>query len=67
MTPSGLEHLTKEDRNESFVLYFEIAESIRKERQRIIGPRMNEPLPSNDGEKLRKKFGINNCDFVKKF
>ena len=32
MTPSGLSHLNLEDRNDSFVLYFEIPEDIRRER-----------------------------------
>lgn len=32
MTPLGLSHLSKEDRQESFVVYFDIPEDIRKER-----------------------------------
>lgn len=32
MTPAGLAHLAKEDRDESFVIYFEIKEEIRRER-----------------------------------
>ena len=32
MTPLGLSHLSKEDRSESFVVYFDIPEDIRKER-----------------------------------
>jgi len=32
MTPSGLEHLSKEDRKTSLVMFFDIDESIRKER-----------------------------------
>lgn len=32
MTPLGLSHLTKEDRQESFVIYFDIPEDIRRER-----------------------------------
>lgn len=32
MTPSGLSHLKKEDREESFVIYFNIQEDIRRSR-----------------------------------
>lgn len=32
MTPLGLSHLSKEDRSESLVVYFDIPEDIRKER-----------------------------------
>lgn len=32
MTPSGLSHLSPEDRKNSFVIFFNIAEDIRKER-----------------------------------
>lgn len=32
MTPSGLEHLSKEDRKTSLIMFFDIEESIRKKR-----------------------------------
>jgi guanylate kinase len=38
MTPSGIEHIKPEDRQNSFIMYFNIDESIRKERleQRVM-------------------------------
>jgi guanylate kinase len=38
MTPSGIAHIKPEDRKNSFIIYFEIDESIRKERleQRVM-------------------------------
>lgn len=35
MTPLGLSHLTPQDREESFVIYFNIDETIRRERMEI--------------------------------
>lgn len=32
MTPSGIAHIKPEDRNTSFIMYFDIDETIRKER-----------------------------------
>ena len=53
MTPSGLSSMKPEDRIESFVVYLDIDESVRKERL----------SQRNDADKLERRLNADYLDF----
>ena len=53
MTPSGISKLLPEDRKNSFIIYFDIPEHIRKERLEI----------RNDMDKPKRRFKTDHDDF----
>ena len=54
MTPSGLANMKQEDRIESFVVYLDIEESIRKIRL----------LSRNDADNVDRRLGADTQDFI---
>lgn len=53
MTPAGLAHMTKQDREDSLVVYFDIEEEIRKERLML----------RSDADKVHRRLEADAVDF----
>ena len=54
MTPSGLAHLSPEDRAQSFVIYFDIAEDVRRQRM------LERNMP---GDSVERRIEADRLDF----